>query len=342
LNTADTDRYRKQILLRELGHDGQKKLSASKAVVMGCGALGSVISSTLTRMGVGTIIIADRDYIETDNLHRQILFDEDDVKAGHPKAVAAALKLKKINSSVKIEPLVTDIRTDNIEEIIAGADCVVDGTDNFETRFLINDACYKLGIPWVYGGVVGTSGMTCTILPDDGPCFRCFLRDLPPPGTTATCDTSGVLATAVSVIASIEATEAVKILSGRKDQVNGSLITFDIWSGSFQSLKMKRDKNCPLCAEGRYDFLHARTSAAAVTLCGRNAVQISPAVKREVNFDLLASRLRAAGSVTVNEYILKFSADGYEISMFKEGRAIIKGARDETEARVVMAKYIGQ
>ena len=337
----DLYRYRKQMLLKEIGDSGQRKLMKSRAVVIGCGALGTAIANTLVRMGVGFIVIADRDYIEIDNLHRQILFDEDDIREGLPKSVAAAVKLDKINPKIVITPFVTDINAGNIQDVIRGADCVIDGTDNFETRFLINDACHKLNIPWIYGGVVGTYGMSFTIIPGETACFRCFMRDAPKTGETETCDTAGVLATAVSIIASIETTEAVKILSGNKKDINRELVTVDIWNGVWKSFQIKKDVNCPLCAKGNYDFLDERVSSKTVSMCGRNAIQITPGKKTIIGFKDIARKLEPIGKVSYNEYILKFSADGCEITLFTDGRAIIKGAKNEAAARTIFSKYIG-
>ncbi len=337
----DLHRYRKQILLKEIGEFGQRRLMESRAAVIGCGALGSIISNTLVRMGVGSIVIADRDYLELDNLHRQILYDEDDVRSNLPKASAAAIKLGKINPDVVIEPVVADINAENICDIIRGADCVIDGTDNFETRFLINDACHRMNIPWIYGGVVGTHGMSYTILPGETACFRCFMRDLPGPGENETCDTVGVLATAVSIIASIETTEAVKILSRRRGDLNRELVTIDAWSGSYKTFKLKKDDDCPLCGKGEYDFLDERSLSKAVSMCGSNAIQITPGKKITIGFDEIAGRLSVIGSVIRNEHILKFSADGSDITLFRDGRAIIKGVKDEAAARTIFSKYIG-
>lgn len=334
-------RYQKQTLLPEIGEEGQERLFESRVVVVGCGALGSVIANTLVRMGVGSVIIADRDYVEEDNIHRQILFDESDIKENLPKAVAAYRKLERVNSSVHIKPVVTDINAENILSIIDSADCVIDGTDNFETRFLINDACYRLRIPWIYGGVIGTNGMSFTIIPGLTACFRCFIRDMPAVGETQTCDTAGVLPTVVSITASIETTEAIKILVGRKEDLLQTLFVVDVWKGSWDSLSLEPDEHCPLCGEGRYDFLESRSSSRAVSLCGKNAVQITPREKITVDFDHLAGRLKNAGEVTFNEFILKFTTGDLEISLFKTGRAIIKGIEDETSARIAFSKYIG-
>ncbi|MDR3238028.1 MAG: ThiF family adenylyltransferase [Spirochaetia bacterium] len=341
MNHNDVERYRKQILLEKIGEDGQRRLGESKVLVAGCGALGTVICNNLVRMGVGTLVIADRDFIERDNLHRQILFDEDDVAANLPKAIAAENKLRKINPSVKIEALVTDINSKNIKEMMSGVNCVIDGTDNFETRYLINDACYSLNIPWIYGGVTGTSGMFYAFVPGKTPCLRCLMNEPPAPGETETCDTVGVLPTAVSVAASMETTEAVKILTGRGSELIGKMVRFNAWDGLWVSFGLKKDDNCPLCVQGRYDFLDSRLMSKTVSLCGRNAMQINPAKKTELDFAALSARLASSGSVDYNEYMLKFSAGDIEISVFKDSRAIIKGVNDEAAAKSAFSKYIG-
>ncbi|MCL1910815.1 MAG: HesA/MoeB/ThiF family protein [Leptospirales bacterium] len=251
----DHERYRKQILLDKIGEAGQKRLGESKVFVAGCGGLGNIISGALVRMGVGKVVIADRDFVEKDNLHRQILFDEDDIAAGLPKAIAAQNKLQKANPSVKIEAHVTNINPANIKELIYEADCVIDGTDNFETRYLINDACYSAGIPWIYGGVTGTNGMFCAFVPGKTPCLRCLMTEPPGAGETETCDTVGVLPTAVSIAASMEVNEAIKILTGQDNKLLGKMTRFNAWDGSWMSFGLKKNENCPVCVHGRYDFL---------------------------------------------------------------------------------------
>jgi adenylyltransferase/sulfurtransferase len=336
------ERYKKQILMKEIGEEGQVKLLKSNAVVIGCGALGSVISNTLARMGVGKIKIIDRDFVEEDNLHRQILFDEDDIRSNLPKAVAAARKLERINSHIEIEPVVADLNPENIESLIRGANCIIDGTDNFETRFLLNDAADKLSIPWIYGGVVAAGGMSFTIIPGLTPCFRCFMRNPPEPGTAETCDTAGVLTTAVSIVASIEATEAIKILSDKSVDLLNALIIIDAWSGTWRSIKMKADPECPVCRKKDYDFLNSVSVSRTEVLCGRNAIQISPANKSGLDFVEISNRLRKICDVAYNDYMLKFSVSEINITLFKDGRAIIKGSKDIAGARALYSKYIGQ
>jgi len=253
---SDLARYVRQTTLPEVGADGQERLLASSVVVIGGGGLGSTLTSTLVRAGVGRVRIVDRDTLELNNLQRQITFDEDDV--GRPKAIAAADKLRRINSQVEIEPIVVDVRPGNVEHLIAGVDLVLDGADNFETRFLVNDACVKHNIPWVYGAVVATYGMVRAILPHFTPCLRCFLPEMPAPGSTPTCATVGILATAVSAVASLEATEGLKILLGREQDLHPQLLYVDVWAGVLDKLEVgKRAGACPACELGRFDFLAA-------------------------------------------------------------------------------------
>lgn len=259
MDLGNTNRYAKQILLAEIGEEGQKKLNASTAVVAGCGALGSAIANSLVRSGVGRVRIVDRDVIELDNLARQILFDEEDIRRGLPKAMAAAEKLRLINSAVTIEPIVADIVPENVESIISGADIVIDGTDNFETRFLLNDACVKGNIPWIYGGVVVTYGMSYTIIPGKTPCFHCLMNEMPAPGDYPTGNTAGVLGTAVSIIASIEVTEGLKVLMGRHEDLLGKLVYVDVWKGLWELFDIRKgEKPCPVCDERRFDHLEAK------------------------------------------------------------------------------------
>jgi len=336
------ERYSRQILLSEIGKEGQEKLLSSAVAIIGCGALGTVIANSLVRAGVGRVKIVDRDYIELNNLQRQVLFDEEDIARGLPKAIAAAEKLRKVNSQVEVEPVVADVNSDNVEKTIADVDLVLDGTDNFETRFLINDACVKHGIPWIYGAVIGTWGMTMSIIPGQTPCFRCFLSEMPAPGTTPTCDTVGVLGSAVNVIASLEATEAVKLLLGKEQELLKRLIFVDVWVGTWEQLEVaKASSPCPACDLGRFDFLGAKRGSHITTLCGREAVQISVRGDVKVSFPQLASRLRAVGQVSFNEYMLRFKVDSYELTIFPDGRTIIKGTTDEVLAKTLYAKYIG-
>ncbi len=335
-------RYSRQILLPEVGETGQEKLLAANVAVIGCGALGTVVASSIVRAGVGRVKIVDRDYIELNNLQRQILFDEEDIARGLPKAVAASEKLRRVNSQVEIEPLVADVNPSNVEEIIGDVDLVLDGTDNFETRFLVNDACVKHGIPWVYGAVIATYGMTMAIVPHCTPCFRCFLAEMPVPGSTPTCDTVGVLGPAVNIVASLEVTEGLKLLMGKEQELHGCLVYVDAWAGTLERLELKKgDDSCPACDLGRFEFLEAREGSYLTSLCGRQAVQVNVRGAAKVSFPDLAERLDSVGQVTFNDYMLRFKVDSYELTVFPDGRTIIKGTTDETLARTLYAKYIG-
>jgi adenylyltransferase/sulfurtransferase len=338
------DRYSRQIRFPQLGEAGQRALLKSRVTLCGCGALGTVLANHLARAGVGSIRIIDRDFIETHNLQRQVLFDEQDVADNLPKAEAASRKLRAINSAINIEPVVTDIDHTNILDLVADADLILDGTDNFETRYLINDAAVKLEKPWVYGGVIGSEGQTMTILPGKTPCLRCLIETAPPPGMTPTCETAGVLGPAVSVIASFEAIEALKILSGKVDARNVNLIMVDVWDWTFRQLKVAGlfgKVDCPCCVHRRFEWLEGGMGSHTTTLCGRNAVQV--AVRRTIplNFPEIAARLAGLGTVSHNAFMLRFGTDGYEFTVFPDGRAIIKGTNDVTKARTLYSQYVG-
>ena len=334
------DRYSRQRLFGPFGNDGQKRLEASRAVLVGCGALGSHLAQHLARAGVGRLRIVDRDFVELDNLQRQVLFDEEDVRGNLPKAAAAALKIARINSTVAVEPRVVDATWSNVEELIAEADVVLDGTDNFETRFLLNDACVKAGKPWVYGGCVASHGMVLAVVPGTTACFACVVPDLPAPGSSPTCDTAGVLGPAVGVVASLQAAEALKILAGRFEALNAGLTTVDVWANAFQSFGVRRADDCPVCVKRVFKFLTAQEGGVATTLCGRNAVQVSSS-GGVVDLAELEKRLAAVAPVRRNPYLLRFEKDGHEITVFPDGRAIVKGTDDATRARALYAKYVG-
>jgi len=335
------DRYSRQVILPNIGEEGQKALLKSKITIIGCGALGTVVANNLVRAGVGKISIIDRDFVELNNLQRQILFDEDDI--GIPKAVAAAEKLKRVNSDVEIEAMVKDLNHMNAEKIMRGVDLVLDGTDNIQTRFLINDVCVKSKIPWIYTAAVATYGMMMAIVPGKTPCFRCLLPDVPEPGSLPTCDTAGVLNTIPSIIASIESTEAIKILLKEKTTINaeGNLIFYDVWSNTFAKVTEIRDKRCRCCVEHKFDFLNAAKEEIITSLCGRKAIQITPVKSAAISFKLLAERLKRLGEVRFNNFILVFKERDKEISLFKDGRAIIKGTDDEKVARSLYARFVG-
>lgn len=336
------ERYSRHILLSQIGEEGQKRLLSSTVAVIGCGALGTVVASTLVRAGVGRVKIADRDYIELSNLQRQILFDEQDIARGLPKAIAAAEKLSRVNSDVRVEPLVVDVNPSNVEEIIADVDLVLDATDNFETRLLINDACVKHDIPWIYGAVVSTYGMSFVIIPHRTACFRCHIRQIPAPGSAPTCDTVGVLGPAVNIVASLEVTEGLKLLIGKEQELHGQLVYIDAWTATLERMELqKRQAPCPACDLGQFEFLEARKGTYLTTLCGRDAVQINVRGQAAVSLSALAERLNSVGEAIHNKYMLRFRVDSFELTVFPDGRTIVKGTTDENVARSLYARYIG-
>lgn len=335
------ERYSRQTIICEIGIEGQKRISNSCALLIGCGALGSVIASALVRAGVGTVRIVDRDFIEYHNLQRQILFDENDVKQNLPKAIAAEYHLKEVNSEIIVQGIVSDVNYANIEDIARGSDVILDGTDNLETRFLINDVSLKLKIPWVYGGAIDTVGMTMTIIPYETPCFRCII-----PGETygtkgLTCETAGVISPAPWITASLQAAEALKILVG-SPKINRDLIDFDVWDNKFKQLKFTgRRSDCPACGQNIFEFLDGKFSTRTTQLCGQNSVQVLAPGKMDLSFETLAARLRSAGKVDYNEFMLRFFADSREMIIFRDGRAIVKGTDDEAYAKAFYIKYVG-
>lgn len=335
------DRYARQRLFAPFGQEGQSRLAASRVALVGCGALGTHLAQHLARAGVGRLRICDRDFVELNNLQRQVLFDEQDARDNLPKAAAAAAKLKRINGEIEIEGRIVDVNPSNVETLVGDADLVLDGTDNFETRFLLNDACLKLKKPWVYGGCVGADGMVLAVIPGKTACFRCFVPDAPEPGSVATCDTAGVLGPAVGVVASLQAAEALKFLTGHPEALAEGLVTVDVWGNRQHVFRMARNPECPACGKGRYDFLEGGASGAATTLCGRNAVQIRPASEASLDLRALERRLAAVGAVRRNEYLLRLDADGFEVTVFPDGRAIVRGTDDPVRARAVYAKYVG-
>lgn len=341
-------RYQRQMIFHGLGEAGQRKLLEGAVVIIGCGATGSVLANHLARAGVGRLRIVDRDYVELNNLQRQMLFDEDDLAAGLPKAVAAERRLRRINSGIDIEGVVADFNPGNALELLKDADLVLDGTDNFEARFLLNDACLKLGLPWVYTGVVASYGMTVTLIPDGAAirlgrqatgCLQCLLGAEPATGG-ATCDTAGVLGPIVDMLASVSAGEAIKLLVGG-GELNQGLIHIDLWDNSFESFHWAgRDPDCLACGRGDYRFLNAEVGSRSAILCGRNAVQVSAPYAR-VDLETVAARLQPLGQVKQSSHLLRVFIDDYEITLFPDGRAIIKGTEDPDMARSIYARYVG-
>jgi adenylyltransferase/sulfurtransferase len=341
---ASLERYSRQMRFYGIGEDGQRRLRDARVTLCGCGALGTVLANALVRAGIGHLRLVDRDFIELSNLQRQVLFDEHDVADNLPKAEAAARKLAAINSAVHVEPVVTDIDRTNIVELVADADLILDGTDNFEIRYLINDVAVQRNKPWVYGGCLGSHGQTMTILPGQTPCLRCVFEAAPAPGETGTCETAGVLGPVVNVIASYQATEALKILAGRLDHINRDLLYFDLWENTFRAIKIARLReavDCPCCKRRRFEWLEGAYGSQTTSLCGRNAVQVSQRSSSRLNFDDLARELEQLGSVSYNRFLLRFTAEGHEFAVFPDGRAIIKGTSDVDRARTLYARYIG-
>ncbi|MGO8791579.1 MAG: ThiF family adenylyltransferase [Terriglobia bacterium] len=334
-----SEKYSRQILFWPIGAEGQEKLLQSKVVVVGCGALGTAQANALVRAGVGTLRIVDRDFVEESNLQRQMLFDEADAMESLPKAVAAERKLRRINSDVKVEGIVADADSSNIEEFIDGFDVALDATDNFETRYLLNDAAVKMGIPWIYGAVVASYAATMTILPGRTACLACIFPK-PPLGMHETCDTVGVIGPAVSWAAAIQVTEAFKVLLGRESELHGSLIAYDLWTNRFQQVKAPRDPQCSVCVAHEYTYLE-QGGATHISLCGRNSVQIHQSESRALDLTALKTRLEGFGPVLANEFLLKCSLDTYELTVFPDGRVIVKGTRDPAVARGLYARYIG-
>ncbi len=341
--STNLDRYIRQIRFAPLGREGQERLAAGKVLVCGCGALGSVLANTLVRAGVGLVRIVDRDFVETNNLQRQTLFDESDVAAQLPKAVAAAEKLRRINSEVQVDAVVADVNPANIEKLCEGIDAIVDGTDNFETRFLLNDFAVLRGLPWVYGGCLGAEGQSMAILPGDTACLRCLMTECPPPGTMPTCDTAGILGPIVGVIASIQALEAIKILSGHRDAVSRHLTVVELWNNSIRQINvssLREQVDCPACKRREFPWLAGKEGSRSAILCGRNAVQLTqPGVT--LSLDRLSRQLEGVGQVTRNAFLLRLNVDAYELTIFPDGRAIIGGTADVATARTLYAKYVG-
>lgn len=340
LNDID-ERYSRQILFAPIRKEGQHKLLASRVLIVGAGALGCAQSEMLARAGIGHLRIVDRDFVELTNLQRQTLFCEADAEQRLPKAVAADRRLAQINSSVDIEAIVADVNNSNVESLIKNCDLVIDGTDNFQTRYLLNDACVKSGVTWIYGAAVSSYGTTMTVIPGKTPCLRCIFPEMPDAGSSPTCDTAGVIMPIIQAIAATQVAEAFKILVGDLDSLHGSLMQLDMWSNERHAIKLgANDPDCIACGKQVFEFLDADRVEFSAVLCGRNAVQIAPA---SGGFDLeaLARRLGSRGNVTANEYLLRFTSNGHEITVFSDGRAIVKGTDDLAAARSLYARFIG-
>ncbi|HEX8282224.1 MAG TPA: ThiF family adenylyltransferase [Pyrinomonadaceae bacterium] len=336
------ERYSRQILFDGIGEAGQRRLAASRALVVGCGALGSAHVEMLARAGVGKLRVVDRDFVEESNLQRQTMFTERDARERVPKAVAAARRVAEINSEVVCEAEVADVSQSNVERLVEGCDVVLDGTDNFATRFLVNDACVKHGVAWVYGAAVGSYGVTLTVRPRVTPCLRCVFPEVPAAGTAPTCDTAGVIMPVISIVAAVQVAEGLKLLTGSFESLHGGLMQFDVWRNEWRRISAGgRAPDCPACALGRFESLEAEAGDVATVLCGRDAVQVSPRAAAALDLEALAKRLRAAGEVKSNEYLVRLRAGGYELTVFRDARAIVRGTDDPATARSVYARYVG-
>jgi len=335
-----TDRYSRQSLFPPIGTEGQKKLGASFVVIIGCGALGTVTAAGLVRSGIGKVRIIDRDYIEYHNLQRQILFNEEDIENNLPKAIAAEKHLRKVNSTIEIEGMVSDVNYSNIESLVEGADVILDGLDNLETRLLINDVSLKRKIPWIYGGAIASTGMSMNFLPGKTACYRCINPREVSEGQLLTCETAGVLSPAPWIIGSIQLAETLKILLGAKE-ISRDLVLIDVWNNDFKRLSVVKREDCPACGQGKFEYLEGKFSTRTSSLCGQNAVQVLNPKPFNLSMVDLANRLKPLGQVQYNEFMLRFQTDSHDMVIFPDGRAIIKNTADETYARGLYAKYVG-
>jgi adenylyltransferase/sulfurtransferase len=333
------ERYSRQVLFPAIGEAGQQKLAKARVALVGCGATGSALLSLLARAGVGFLRVIDRDYVEPSNLQRQVLFDEADAAESLPKAIAAARKVGAFNSEIAVEPHAADLTPDNVEDLLSDVGIVLDGTDNFETRYLINDFAVSEGLPWIYAAGVASYAVTMTILPGETACLACIFPDSPR-GIVETCDTTGILNSAVNLVASIAATEAVKLIVGARDKVRRTLLSYDVWTNDIATVSADKPRaECRACQER--DFIHlAGEGRPHISLCGRNSVQIHER-ERPIDFAEITQRLSPHGAVRHNEFILKFWREPYEMTLFPDGRAIIKGTTDTAIARSLYARYVG-
>lgn len=336
------DRYVRQRILPEIGEVGQERLARAHAVIVGCGALGSVQAQLLARAGVGRLTVIDRDFVERGNLQRQILFTDADAEAAEPKALAAERALAAINPDIEVRGVVDDLRPATAEDLLAGADVVCDGTDNFETRYLINDWAVRERVPWVYAGVVGTGGLVLPVVPGETACLACVFETPPEPGALPTCETAGVLGPAVVVVAGVQTAETMKLLVGARDRLLAGLLRYDGWDGSFTTLATGGPRaGCPACDAADFAWLEGRRGSRAAHLCGRNAIQILPRGEARPDLHAVARRIEGEWDVSVGEHLLRARRDGLTVNLFRDGRAIVDGTADEAEARSILARVVG-
>lgn len=336
------DRYSRQRILPEIGDAGQERISDSYAVIVGCGALGSVQAQLLARAGVGRLTVIDRDFVERANLQRQILFSDRDAEAAEPKAIAAERALSAINPEIEVRGVVDDLRPATAEDLLAGADVVCDGTDNFETRYLINDWAVRERVPWVYAGVIGTGGLVMPIVPHETACLACVFETPPETGSLPTCETAGVLGAAAVVVAGVQTAETMKLLVGARDRLLGGLLRYDGWEGSFTTVKTGGPRpGCPACGAADFAWLEGRRGSRAARLCGRNAIQILPRGEARPSLSAVAARIEGEWEVVVGEHMLRARRNGVTVNLFRDGRAIIDGTNDEAQARSILARVVG-
>jgi adenylyltransferase/sulfurtransferase len=335
-------RYRKQILVPEFGPDGQAALARSSIVLVGCGALGSAQAMLLARAGVGHLILIDRDIVEESNLHRQILFDDEDAKTSQPKAAAAARRLAACNSGVTITVQVRDLTPESADELLGGADVLIDATDNYETRFLLNDWAVQHGIPWIYGGVLATGGMSSSIIPGTTACLACIQSSAPVPGTSPTCETAGILPPVVLVIAAIQSMEAIKLAAGKHEAVLKGLLTLDLWTGEQTRIETPRNPDCPCCVHQEHPWINGQTRPQSVRLCGQDSIHITPARDAPPpDLTLLSTRLSGSGQVTLDDWCLHFVHESADFIIFRDGRILVRGTNDISAARTLIATWLG-
>jgi molybdopterin/thiamine biosynthesis adenylyltransferase len=332
------DRFSRQKLFAPIGTEGQEKLTVASVLIVGLGALGTVLASHMVRSGVGFVRLADRDYVEWSNLQRQMLYDEEDAREALPKAIAAEKKLTRIHSGCRIEAIVTDVTVHNIDELLQGIDLVLDGTDNFHTRYLLNDACFRNGIPFLYGGAVSSRGMSAPFVPGETCCLRCLLP--PSAGDGQTCDTIGVIAPIIDVVASFQAVEAMKLLTGNVNSLRRSLVSWDMWNYHTHEMKLPASKpGCPTCGTKEYPALEA-TQDPVASLCGRDTIQIQGG--SPLNLAEWEQKLQPIGRVSSNTFLLRVELEGEErLVLFPDGRVLVQGTDDLTRAKTLYARYIG-
>lgn len=333
-------RYSRQVIYENIGEEGQQRLLDSTVAIIGMGALGTVSANSLCRSGVGRLKLIDRDYVELSNLQRQTLYNEDDVREEKPKAMAAFDHLSRVNSSILLEPVIADVNPSNIEALISGCDLVLDCTDNFEVRRLINEACDRMRIPWIYCGAIGSTCMTMNIIPGETPCFICFTGESSSRESGQTCSTVGVLNMVTGIASSMQTAEAVKLLTGSKDLRN-TLFFMDVWENLAQFIEVRKDPDCPVCAKHEYTALGRPAGSYSTHLCGRSEIQVVPHDRRNVDFAVLAASLSTHGETLFNSYMLKFKSETFSIKLFRDGRAIIKNAKDASHAKSIYTEYIG-